>query len=394
MKKELDELLKQALTPTDEPDFWLNQRILNQAKETNRMNMKKARRIPAAAIAAAVVLGAGSVSAYAAWKYMAPEKMAENVKDYALMKAFQGEDAVTVDERQSYGGYDVTLLGIVSGKNITQYRRESNGQVVEDQTYVAVAIENSDGTPMPKTSDDAYADLSFCVSPLIKGYDPNRYNVFTMRGGYSEFEEDGILYRLVECDNVEIFADHGLYLCVSDGTFYNQEAYQYDEATGEITRNDGYEGLNALFSLPIDVSKADPQAAAEYLTSLEDDEQEDDADDSKELSSEDAKAEEWMQNLTPENIEEYAQRVESTVQNLTPDEDGYADYQYDLGDDGSGSGSICVDDYFPDGKAGMSKFFGFSHSEGMEGMTVTTFTLQDDGKVLFAVYVPKETQSE
>ena len=53
MKKDINELLKHALTPTQEPDFWLNQKILNQIKETNRMDGKKMRRIPAAAIAAA-----------------------------------------------------------------------------------------------------------------------------------------------------------------------------------------------------------------------------------------------------------------------------------------------------------------------------------------------------
>ena len=46
MKKDINELLKHALTPTQEPDFWLNQKILNQIKETNRMDGKKMRRIP------------------------------------------------------------------------------------------------------------------------------------------------------------------------------------------------------------------------------------------------------------------------------------------------------------------------------------------------------------
>ena len=80
MKKDINELLKHALTPTQEPDFWLNQKILNQIKETNRMDGKKMRRIPAAAIAAAVILGAGTVTAYAAWKYKTPDKMAKASK--------------------------------------------------------------------------------------------------------------------------------------------------------------------------------------------------------------------------------------------------------------------------------------------------------------------------
>lgn len=268
MKKDMDELLKQALAPTDEPDFWLNQRILNQIKETKRMDMRNARRVPVAAIAAAIALGAGSVSAYAAWKYLDPKDVVENLQDKKLMEAFQGKDAVMVNERQSFGGYNVTFLGIVSGKDITEHERTHNGTVSEDRTYTVVAIENADGTPM----DDTYADLSFFVSPLIKGYDPNWYNAVTMRGDYSEFIEDGILYRLATCDNVEIFADHGLYLCVSDSTFYNREAYVYDKATGEITRNEAYKGLNALFGLPIDISKADPAAVAEYRTVIEEEE--------------------------------------------------------------------------------------------------------------------------
>ena len=44
MKKQLDELLKYALTPIDEPSFWLNQKILNQVKEQKEMVGKEKRR--------------------------------------------------------------------------------------------------------------------------------------------------------------------------------------------------------------------------------------------------------------------------------------------------------------------------------------------------------------
>ena len=105
-------------------------------------------------------------------------------------------------------GYHVTLLGLVSGKDITQFERKSNGEILYDRTYCVTAIKKEDGTPMPDTSQDAYADLNFFVSPLIRGCDPWKYNVFTLCGAYSEFVENGVLYRLTECDNVEIFADH------------------------------------------------------------------------------------------------------------------------------------------------------------------------------------------
>lgn len=268
MKKELDDLLKQALTPADELNFRLRQRIINLAEEGDK-NMKKThQKIPATALVAAAAIGIGSVVAYAGWKYLAPEKVIENFGDQKLAGAFTGEDAVVINESQSFGGYNVTLLGIISGKDLSQYEHASDGSVLEDRTYIVTAVEKADGTPMPDTSDEAYDMGAFFVSPLIRGYNPNLYNMVTMNGNCSEFTEDGILYRLTECDNIEIFADKGLYLCVNDSTFLNGDAYRYDEASGQISRNEDYEGLNALFDLPIDASKADPQAAEEYLKSL------------------------------------------------------------------------------------------------------------------------------
>ena len=66
-----------------------------------------------------------------------------------------------------------------------------------------------------------------------------------------------------------MFADRTLYLAVNDGTFFAPDAYCFDEATGEITRNEGYEGVNALFLLPLDKGKADKEKAEAYLKQLE-----------------------------------------------------------------------------------------------------------------------------
>lgn len=400
MKRDLDTLLKQALTPTMEPDRRLNQGILRQVKENKTMDMKKVRRIPAAAVAAAIVLGAGSVTAYASWKYLAPEKVTERFHDTKLTDAFLGEDAVRIQEEQTIGKYRVTLIGIVSGKDLSQYEHTSNGVVRTDRTYCVTAVEYADGTPMPDTSQDAYAELSFFVSPFIKGYDPAEYNTVTMRGGYSEFSENGILYRLTECDNVEIFADKGLYLGVSDSTFYDPKAYQYDKATGEILRNEAYDGLNALFQLPIDASKADPAAAANYLTTLDEpesvaepetNEAETKPGAQKAVESEkSAKIQAWLDQITSENIGQYADCVESTVQVLTPDSDGYVSVEYDIEGRVSGSGSVLVSKYF-DGKKPGEMMVGCSYAENeSDSMVIPTYTLNEDGTVTFAVYIPKE----
>lgn len=77
--------------------------------------------------------------------------------------------------------------------------------------------------------------------------------------------------RFFSCDNIEMFADRGLYIGVSDakGVLFDKDAYIYNAETGEMTENPDFEGVNVLFDLPIDVSKADPDAAAKYLSDLE-----------------------------------------------------------------------------------------------------------------------------
>ncbi len=267
MDNELDKVLRHALTPTDEPDFWLNQKIVNEEKEQKSMGRKQ-RRLSAAVAGAALVLCISSVTVYAAKKYLTPVEIAENVHDEKLAKVLSGEKALMIDETQSYGDYSATLLGMVSGNQLSDYLHVNENEIKTDRTYAVIAIEHTDGTPMPDTSEDAYGDLEFFASLLIGDYDPALYNIASMSGSYTEMTENGILYRMIECDNVEIFADHDLYLCVSEGEFYNREAYQYDKLTGKISRNEEYTGLNALFHLPMDSSAADSQKAAEYIAGL------------------------------------------------------------------------------------------------------------------------------
>ena len=201
MKKDLDRILKQALTPQEEPDAWLNQNILYRAEEMANMKKKRKKRVSVAAAAFTLVIGSAAVVAAA--RYLSPGQIAQELEDGKLMDAFQGKDAVSVNESQEYGGYRVTLLGAVSGKNISEYlETDDQGQVEDDRFYAAVAIERTDGTPMPDTSDDAYGEESFYVSPYIKGLEPWNYGIMNMGGGYSEFVQDGIQYRMLDMENI------------------------------------------------------------------------------------------------------------------------------------------------------------------------------------------------
>ena len=264
MHDKLDDLLKNALTPSEEPSAILNQTILQKAKGEREMRKPFYKTIPVVAALAVAVLGTGGLTAYAAWQYLSASEVAQNVQDVRLADAFKGDDAIRINESQVYGDYKITLLGTISGENLSDYTTEVDGVLQSDMTYAVTSIERTDGTAIPQKDDEAY-DLDFLVSPFIKGEDPSKVNIFQMGGGARSFVEDGIEYCLMDCDNLEAFAARGVYLGVLGEGFYNRAAYQYDEKTGEITRNEAYEGVNALFELPLDELKADEKEAEKLL---------------------------------------------------------------------------------------------------------------------------------
>ncbi len=404
MRNQLDELLTHVLTPREEPGDILNRKILAQVKETEHMNQKKYKRASAAVIAAAVV-AASSITAVAALQYRSASSVAERVGEEQLAGHFaqQASDAVMdppgvagqadgagmIGESQSFGGYKVTVLGLVSGEGLSEYQTKSGGQVRSDRTYCVVAIAREDGTAMDAEHGD------FFVSPLIGGLEPWKYNAATFCGNYSQFVEEGILYRLLECDNIECFADRELYLCVTDTSSYDTGLYHYDETNGSISRNTEYTGLNALFDLEIDPSLADPARAQALIDEINTPTEGDGTEIELPKEMEDAMA--WAGQLTPENLEQYCVKMDNTVQTVTPNKDGWYILQpwlinLAVSDTRGGEGGrsynaeYVKENYTP----GQLYIEGYSTSGGMEDLVITTIVLNEDGSITFAAWVPKD----
>ena len=199
-------------------------------------DMKK-RKLP---VAIAVVLAAACLGGgvYAAGVLLNAPQAAEAMGESDVAALFEGDEAVAVNETQS----DAT-------------------------TYAVVAVRKSDGTPMPEVTDaadDFYPSETFAQPVLaIPELDPMAY---TLHVETICMTADGVRYLLVACDNVEIFADRDVVLCVSTGgSGFSNFAFHYDEATGAITAEPDYAGVNLVFDLPLDAAKADPTAAQAFL---------------------------------------------------------------------------------------------------------------------------------
>lgn len=396
MSRDMDRILKQALSPERGPEARLNQSILKQAEEMTYMKRGR-KKYPAVVLAACLTLAFGSITGFAAYKYFTPSQMAEEMNDDKLAEAFAGENAVLVNESQEFGDYKITFLGIVGGKDVSKYMGTEAGSLLDERMYIATAIERTDGTPMPDTSDENYGKDPFFASLYIGGLNPNEYNCITMHGGYSEFVQNGVTYRMAETNNIEMFADRGIYFGVNSGTFYDSQAYNFNEATGEITRNEDFNGVNALFTVPIDKAKGDPAAAEAFLRELQ--AEWDAPEEPIEKSESDLAVDDWMETLinmsqektlTKEFMDQYATVIESTVQVLKV-EGNEVPYSYQVGEDGSGGSGTCFCEelFGKEPATGALGILGYMYSDGVTDLEVPTMTWNGDGTATFAVYMYK-----
>lgn len=370
-----------------QPKPRLKQKTENE-KENNAMFKNRKNRYAAAAVIGAAVLAAGSITGYAALKYLTPSQVAVEFEDNKLAKAFEGENAILINETQKYDDYTISLLGVTSGADISDYILPDSA-LGDSTMYAVLTMEKTDGAPMPDTSSDEYGSFTFFASPYIQGLAPKDFNIYTLGTGYSEFVKDGVQYRLLEFDDITVFADRTIYIGVSEGMSYDISAYIFDETTGEISKNPDYSGINALFTLPIDQSCADEKAAQECIDKINAEMHPSKSDEpisQPEMTDEEKELDAFMSQITGENIGDYLERVESTVQTLTPDKDNYLEYSWELESGAGGNERLLLD--WIDIAPGETMLLGWSSSGGtIEGLCVPTLTDNGDGTYTFAAYI-------
>ena len=205
-------------------------------------------------VAAAVALLAVTVSAAVLW--LTPAQVADRVEEPLLAEAFQGEDAIVLYESLTAGDYQITLAGMVSGEDLS-VPTDYNGEIINDRTYAVFRVARADGEPLTD-----YPNLSY--SPLVDGYHVRCVNAWTLGTTTQQFIEDGVIYCLFDCRNLEMFADHPVRFAIYEGGIPNTDLFSMAE-DGTISLRENVVG--ALFTLPLDESRADPAAAQAFVES-------------------------------------------------------------------------------------------------------------------------------
>ena len=228
---------------------------VRQASEKEQIIMPMNRvKKTALLIAAAVALLAVSVSAAVVW--LTPAQVADRVEEPLLAEAFQSEDAIVLDESVTTGDYQITLAGMVSGEDLS-VPTDYNGEIINDRTYAVFRVARADGEPLTD-----YPNLSY--SPLVDGYHVRCVNAWTLGTTTQQFIEDGVIYCLFDCRDLEMFADHPVRFAIYEGGIPNTDLFSMAE-DGTISLRESVVG--ALFTLPLDESRADPEAARAFVES-------------------------------------------------------------------------------------------------------------------------------
>lgn len=223
-------------------------------------SMKQKWTAAAAVLAACLCLGGG---VYAADYFLSASEAARAGGSDRLAALFEGDAAVTINQTQADAGYTVTLLGLTSGERLAEYWSSywTEEYPLTGRTYAVLAVQGQEGTE--PEADFAYENSS--VLPVITTTElaPWQYWLDPQR---SDVTVDGVRYLLVGCDELEPFADQGGVLCLSTGGIgWNGAAFHYDAATGTVTANPDYDGVNLVFDLPLDASRADPDKAQAFI---------------------------------------------------------------------------------------------------------------------------------
>ena len=183
-------------------------------------------------------------------------KFGATKKTVLLAAAFDSEDAVAINETAAVGDYTVTLAGLVSGGDLSAVPTEYNGELISDRTYAVFTLTRTDGQPLEEQPE------GLAYTPLVGGYHVRAVNAWTLGATCQPFVQDGTAYYLFDTRNLEMFADHPVYFAIYEGSVPSADTFDMKE-DGTIALKEGVTGTQ--FTLPLDESRADPEAAEAFV---------------------------------------------------------------------------------------------------------------------------------
>ena len=228
--------------------------MMQKAERKDEKVLPKRKPVKVLAVAIAIIALLSTV-AFAVSYYLSAKEVAEYLGDKEIAEMFKGSDCEP--QAVSNGTYDVTFLGNTTGAKLNM---TEGFEAEETRTYAVVAIRNTDGTPLSLMDG-----MPINFAPVIEGIMPFQ-SWAILNFSASGLERDGILYYLFDYENLEVFADRTVSIALLEGVMFPGPDVLTMDESGKIVYVESYMGIRGMFDLPLDESKADPEAAAELLS--------------------------------------------------------------------------------------------------------------------------------
>lgn len=242
-----------------------------EQKRSNRMKTKKTIKI---LVVAAVLALLFSIGAGAAYRFFLPNWISEElgVPSENLIRIVDTENApagtVTLRNKSvDTAGYTVTFEAIATGSRMRTVFLENaadasgRAEVLQEHTYAIFTIARADGEHVMYNGDMNGSNIGYGIG--LKGYVPNPSS-FELDYFCYEDEAESVLYLVCDITSALPLADRSLRIAVINYFVPTLDYLGLDENL-ELCLANGYEGLGAVFDLPLDPALADPAAAEALL---------------------------------------------------------------------------------------------------------------------------------
>lgn len=204
-------------------------------------------------VAAAAIFVLLTTSVFAASVFLTPDKVAERFGENSIAELFRSKNVISVNESIIDSRYCITLHGIAEGTRLAYIEDVA---VREDRSYIVLSIESLDGTELNILDNEIH------FTPLVKGYEPLRVNAGTLECEAMGFAENGVIYCLFDSTNLKLFADNTVYIAAYEGMIPGS----FDMKDKDISYDSSYDGVKAIFELPLNPDDADSEAVNNLLS--------------------------------------------------------------------------------------------------------------------------------
>ena len=204
------------------------------------------------ALFAVLIIAIFSVAAFAVTNLLSARDVAQKLGENYAADAFseKNDEVLSVTDK----GYTVSFLGQSEGEKLMNV-----DGVDTNCSYFVVSVAKEDGTPLSLIDGNPLG-----MSIIIEGCPAWKINSWSLESSASGYEENGVLYYLYECASLEIFANRNVFLAVYEGFVPNPGIITMN-SDGTFDFASEYSGFKAMFKLPLDPAKANPEVANEII---------------------------------------------------------------------------------------------------------------------------------